>query len=116
MSCSLTPSRCCCLQDRVASWVFSQYAGSAVVPTAALLEFLRHELQVGPLCSQLLLSEGLLAALVRTLRSRFLSGKTVESALLQALAGSGGPLYLLAAELGRRLLAHTPMRTSTPVN
>ncbi|GAB4822473.1 hypothetical protein N2152v2_009519 [Parachlorella kessleri] len=31
--------------ERVASWVFSQYAGSAVVPTAALLEFLRQEMQ-----------------------------------------------------------------------
>ena len=30
----------------MASWVFTQYAGSAVVPTAALLEFLRSEMQV----------------------------------------------------------------------
>lgn len=31
--------------ERVAAWVFSQYAGSAVVPTADLLEFLRQEIQ-----------------------------------------------------------------------
>lgn len=30
------------LQERVASWIYSEYAGSPVVPTAALLEFLQH--------------------------------------------------------------------------